>query len=936
MTFMKNNINYIFCSINGEEYNRIDAYNNDGIDVQKIVQDREDDEFNLNFVYTNTFFKGKIVEVSDNRKEIRVTFEDIVGLEISGLLTVINSIYVTPNAFGCIDGSNIVNVIGHERDTVSKTFIFRLDDSISDVDYIDFHSIVGDTKNISFVVDEKIDEDQPIVLKGHRRDFELDSFFGESSDKKQYKDVVNAKDSLSSQEYSNIRDDINIDYSEFENHVFFGSAYSKVSNVAMKLDNIRNLEMNVDTLNSNTEKIKIKNTINDIIDALSDYEIFVYKNEYENSTLQEFDGWIESELRVAEDYDATNNDFMLYSVPEYFLENDDENLFTNFMLLIGEFMDNLWAHVKSLENVYNFDITSSQMISDRFIDTMMKDLGFDLDYKYTNADFSRFFEDTTNLKKISNQIAKRLLYSLPFMTKLKGTNTSINSILNIFGIPNDFFQIYEFGYISNRNESKRTIREYDWYASLTGADNSSINITNTDLNHDTYTIEIVTRNLVGNGNLLYFDASNYISYSVANDEVTVTIIQNGANVYSSPAIKNNNLWNLFVIRRDINASYTGSFKNYTLNTIDGGVVDVISNDFNFQTGSPIHSTVEVFNSGGGDVTEIQFYNSPLSDEVIDYHSLDIRNVSTDDSSILANFSIYRPDTTSYVIESTEGNFVLSTGATKEDFNKDNFFMTSLINTSMSDMFTTDKVYAFNRTLKKQLSSKRLATETDNVDFIFDLPFIGIFLSPTDMFDKHIFREFGYNNDFVIDDNTKNDFSFSNLEKKQYLKNQVKYNFYKENTLYNILSLFNNKVYNVLKEFLPASSNLMTGLFIKNSVLDKNKTVKRGKNLTHRESPIVKYNADTSYLSFTSSKVKAHIDVKQEISSNQAEKSEDVIITIYDGSRSGFILPIETFDNRAKWSPWLIRSIQGDNRNSRQLSAESVEELLNKGARILVK
>lgn len=947
------------------------SFSGDGINLLDVREIVKKDEFSFQLLFINNVFISLIEDKSSDDIEVKVHVNnDDVNINI------LDS-YLADGHLAVVENGVKKDLIGYKKLNDNKYFL-RFSDPIESERSIDLLNFVSRSETIEVLFESSEESDDGLVhLHGHRRDSELEGLFNKTSKKKSYGDVNVEKENLSTKEYGDFSRDINVDYSEFENHVFFGSAYSKVVNISKKIDEIYNLNQRIDSVDNTVDKNKIEGEIKNIIDSFSGYERYVYNNIW-NDSLSEFDNWVSEEKEKAEKYDARNDNFIIYSVPDYFISNDDDNLFTNFILLIGEFMDNIWALVKSIDNVYNFDITSDEMLSEKFIDMMLEDLGFDVDYKYTNEDFKDYFGSEKNMRKVSNQLSKRLLYSLPLLTKFKGTKQSLYSILNIFGIPREFLQVYEFGQVVRSDNVDRTLNEYDWF--LDGDQELVGNVPSEDIDFENFTFQFVLRNLSGTGVLLRLDSDNYIEYEVIDDNYVVRFIEGGSIIYESPQIKNNSLWNFINFKKD--SSDVGTFVYYTLNTVENGIVEEYEEDFNFATDFvnevdyPSFDSFNIIDSGKVDITEFRIFNRDLNKRELDYQSLDIRSVAEENNldDILARFKFYKPDqdlTDSYldnlatklaendpsndklyydnlldsiytgykggqVIESTTSELmILGTNLGDEKFNKSDFFFTNVTNTSIASMFTTEKVSIIEQVQNFELSSKRNATEYKDVEYIFDKSLLGIFFSPNDLYDKHLFRKVGLDTDFVIDDNTEYDYSFENLMELKDYEKRIRYDFFKENVIYNILEMFNIKVYNVLKEFTPASANVMSGLFIKNSILDKSKAIKRDSTMTHMKTPKANIDGDFVKTSSKGSKAKVDIIIDQDIEINSAKKVKEIIITTYKGDRSKFILPIESFKDQNR-SPWLVRMIRGVNESTRLISSEEVESVLNKGARILIK
>ena len=258
----------------------------------------------------------------------------------------------------------------------------------------------------------------------------------------------------------------NTNYRNFENFVNFSSATLRISAFDTKKSQIQKLKDDIEyfttKLDSNPEDIfyiKERTEANTKIDnievGMDGYEKFLYNNP----------AWYNEHIGASSLYDHNNGNSLINNLPQFMVEESSANAdYIKFVGMIGHFFDNLSLTIKQITEKNNYSNSSNYGISVDIVEDMLASLGWEAEISKENLPLllSSFnqndFDIGTDLynqtRKLSeeqrNQIIwKRILNTLPYIYKTKGTEASLSSLLSCFGIPKNIIKIKEYGGIRN-------------------------------------------------------------------------------------------------------------------------------------------------------------------------------------------------------------------------------------------------------------------------------------------------------------------------------------------------------------------------------------------------------------------------------------------------------------------------------------------------------
>ena len=302
--------------------------------------------------------------------------------------------------------------------------------------------------------------------------------------------------------------DLSVDYSNYNEFVNFSSAEKRLSNLKYKLQQI---ETNTASSASSAiitggtgDAIDFENKIREYKRNFDGYESYLYNisSSYVSSsseikfdssvpktgagtfndpylpvhtTSSAFTDWYGSTLSrtgqiySASLYDKENPNRLVNLLPEHISADFGNKKFLDFMDMVGQHFDELWLYIKSVTDINDRQSDLSKGLSKDLIFTLAKSLGWDTQDGKDLIELSRFgfgqkltgrsyglytsgSLDSPTEADISKEITKRLIASLPYILKSKGTVGSLKAIMNCYGIPSSILRVREYGGLQKDNQ----------------------------------------------------------------------------------------------------------------------------------------------------------------------------------------------------------------------------------------------------------------------------------------------------------------------------------------------------------------------------------------------------------------------------------------------------------------------------------------------------
>ena len=370
-------------------------------------------------------------------------------------------------------------------------------------------------ESVSFDVTIEVEAetlDQTNRLRGPNFNVQINNKNGQTTPYYNYNNLLSSPVSSSYQKLLSYYQDrsvgINIDYSNFTNFVHFSSAVERVNNFVYKLQLIEDYAQqqysqslvtggsgNVSYASSSIGSAQ--QAINNIIENFDPYEYFLYFNSSswawpKSTDIQPYQLYsvtsseavnflgstaivptagTQSLLWSASYHDTTNKDLLHNSIPQYLLDDPNNQPFITFMDMIGQHFDNIWIYYKDLSNRYNATNNPDTGISLDVVGDALRGLGIQL-YTNSNVSDNLYYTlfginpdgsllpptgsewitnyvtsslTTLSAKDIQQELYKRLYHNVPYLLKSKGTERGVKALISTFGIPDSILTVREFG-----------------------------------------------------------------------------------------------------------------------------------------------------------------------------------------------------------------------------------------------------------------------------------------------------------------------------------------------------------------------------------------------------------------------------------------------------------------------------------------------------------
>ena len=206
--------------------------------------------------------------------------------------------------------------------------------------------------------------------------------------------------------------DINVNYEDYNDFVYFSSAYTRLQNFYYKVELIQSASAQLGQITSATtgstiyssSQAEFSQTIQNTIQNFDGYEYFMYFNSgsqfsYPKSNTEppfalyptgstEVLTWLGStddeseyyggQALSASNYDEDNQNSLYYAIPEY-LRSDTQNAkYELFVDMVGQHYDNLWMYTKNITTKFDADNRLDYGISKDMVADAIRDFGVKL------------------------------------------------------------------------------------------------------------------------------------------------------------------------------------------------------------------------------------------------------------------------------------------------------------------------------------------------------------------------------------------------------------------------------------------------------------------------------------------------------------------------------------------------------------------------------
>lgn len=746
------------------------------------------------------------------------------------------------------------------------------------------------TDTISILPKKKKD---PLVgLRVPNFSIELETGLAQSTGFKTWDTILGSNPTSSQQLINNIISssfdpiELNVDYRDYSNFVFYGSAVDKLNNFRYKLQLLDYYSSTLNTLNSivspgsevTTNKIEIETKKNALLAGFDGYEKYLYyeSSSYETSSYGEFwpttwpkqnsvkpyvnfavtssqgTAWYFGQLSSASLYDKQNLNRLGNSIPEFISSDIANDTYVTFVNMIGQHFDILRSYVEQIPNIHSRKEPLYEGLAKDLVYQVLASLGMDVINGFNVQDLwlsslgvnqsggytqsgSLFSMPTDDIVK---ETWKRILNNLPYLLKTKGTERGIRALLNCYGVPATIYRVREYSgpyqydsdSITQRDRYKR-VEKFTYGMGLSGS------------------FSTVAASAPGGSNMLQFRFKPFYlptTYTIASAPISIQIAPSASSTTDA-------------ILTVAGVALSGSFYNSWVNiSVESGKTYVLQNrDGEINRFDEINSgTVAGVTLGGSNVNflaqEIRYWDEALPETVIREHCLNPQSilakntVDTYDSATWQYDGVY--DYTAPFVQllaryplgstlqiygtgSIHPNKNISraaatvSGVTTASF-KGNVETYYVWGPNLGDgMDHANKIRIESTNLDGQLSSNASVEKSQYDTYQLDSPKVGVFFSPQDEINEDIADQFGglLLDDYIGDPRDDYNDKYTALEG---IRTHYNRKFTGNNTIWKYTRLVENfdaSMFYLVKKFLPARSAKMVGLVIQPTILERSKT-----------------------------------------------------------------------------------------------------------------
>tara|TARA_R110000851_G_scaffold16527_3_gene53659 strand:- start:4153 stop:7734 length:3582 start_codon:yes stop_codon:yes gene_type:complete len=473
--------------------------------------------------------------------------------------------------------------------------------------------------------------------------------------------------------------DLNINYRDFNNFIFYSSAQERVENFKYKIDllehysqqnkSISQLSGSVATTNAN-DFLTLRNTL---IGGFDGFEKFLYHDSSsiitthditpESSNVTEltgsyitpvpksnttspyelfavsssaFQNWYTDLHANAITYDNFNTNQLINAIPEYIRLNDDNAPIQTFVNMLGHHYDIIYAYITYMMKIHKREENPNLGMPPELLYSTARQFGWKLTDGRQNQNLWEYALGTNESgvpitgsntigdpsvagKQITYSIWRRIVNNLPLLLKSKGTKRSVQALLSCYGIPQSMISINEYG--GPRLERPPVYEKLNFdYALDLITNTAGTCIVNYSQSINTVELRFKTDNVITNPSL----PSTMNLFSVGSHDVTLDFTRGTLGTIQINGTGSDNI-----------ELFDGDFLSTMLRT-DGSNLEVVAKKSKYGkiVAAVSASTINSFDlsgsitiggtSGGnrlqGQVQELRIWSSSLGDSAFNNHT----------------------------------------------------------------------------------------------------------------------------------------------------------------------------------------------------------------------------------------------------------------------------------------------------------------------------
>ena len=713
-------------------------------------------------------------------------------------------------------------------------------------------------------------------------------------------------------DYQKTTTDLNIepDDTGFGNFVNFSSAERRLTNFKDKLLLIEShsaASASLTTVSSSADtRLQLQRKKQRVINSFDPFEHYMYfesssyrsgsdgqfhdtswpkSNSTAPYTLQatgDVSSWYNNMISSASAYDQRNMNSLRNSLPLHVNQDTTNNVFLEFMDMVGQQFDEIWSYTKSITDINVRVEKISEGISKDVAQKYAQALGLNLtsgndlvnlpEYLLGNDSSGTSVYESPQ-ETVTEEIWKRILANLPYFIKSKGTERALKGLLNCYGIPSSILRIREYG-----GPDKGTRVNYEIKRKFTRA---------TDFKSGQYiktqwkpaadglipdTLEFRFRSPKSQDQVILQKEDNFaisledngktdeyghLRFTISGSDGSVNYITS-----SEQPFYNDEFWSVMLTRKsasndlefDDDSIYASSSFELTTKYYESSKRRILFQDSQSMevTSSTINAAftasghVYLGGSGSsfgtqftGSLMEYRLWSEPLSSSIFDNHvrapkAYNGNHYSSSYDKLLVRYELNDNKNlqSSPGVTSSAHDLTFETGSAEVNGFTGNFSRTLVDQEKLripdigSSRRNATKIRIEDSTLSGNLNREKPMQISSQDTAPIDSNKLGIYFSPVDILNEDIIysiADFNFD-DFIGDPSHQFKKHYPDLRhlRKEYFKR-----YHKTNNFFDylrILGFYDSSVFTQVRNLVPARANASVGILVEPSILERSKQV----------------------------------------------------------------------------------------------------------------
>jgi len=289
--------------------------------------------------------------------------------------------------------------------------------------------------------------------------------------------------------------ELNIDFTDYNNFIFYSSAQLRLAAFREKLKqiealNLEKLQFSGSLFTGSTasagaiylqeKSAETSKQIEDIIRGFDRHEQYLYftsasNNEYTASAYYADEGyefnttaywpktpsgslenvysataeaWYTTQSAIAQRFDEFNENNLVNTIPTHIREHEENAAYITFVGMIGHFFDTIKPYIDQFPYINSRYLNPDEELSKDLVNEIAEAVGFKLptvNSLYSLSDNILGTDSKEPRRDYTVETYKRLLHNLPLFAKSKGTKTALDALMRSLGVSSELITIKESG-----------------------------------------------------------------------------------------------------------------------------------------------------------------------------------------------------------------------------------------------------------------------------------------------------------------------------------------------------------------------------------------------------------------------------------------------------------------------------------------------------------